>query len=808
MSDLLKLENIIFITQSSVIAVGWCLPKAGHQALLKVDGVLYSRISANQARPDVNDHFKVPQQDLTGFRRTILLPEAVLAKKKATFELVLEKDGTEVAADSFVLDIAKQSQLENLIIDYDDNTERLASRHCWPDNLEAGLTTVILGVYNGGHYLKAAIDSVLAQSDRNFQFIIIDDASTDNTRQTLLEYRKQDPRIELILKDHNAGQGHAFNSGIRAARGDLTCVMDADDFWFADKIKTVRASFEANKDSGLYALYQHGLNICYGDQLSHEPFRSCLIEGDVINHARKEKLRIPGPFVPTAGLSFPTEILRAVYPIPRAFRICADGYLTRAAISLGHAKAISTPLGAYRIHGANNTIDNENFKQERYIEDILIPQMNQFYRANGIYVQLPFTTRGRRSVALNRLNPMQTQKGTYFANTSQRYFQSLAEFKDIHKGRRAFIVATGPSLKVSDLDMLKDEITFACNKITLAFDETDWRPTYYSIIDSLVYETFDVDWSKLPTINFFPEDLRAKYGFLKDTYFVKNRRPIYDGDQRIFEFGEDLTQGAAGGYTVVYLMMQLAYFMGIEELYLIGLDFSFSFNNVSDEKTVKGEAVIVNEGEVNHFHKGYRPDGEKWTMPRLDLQEQAFAKAKETFEAAGRKIYNASRATKLELFERADFDTLMAEKQKDNDSRVLHGDIYGGIIQAQYISAFEELRVSGWVTPKPASVAVFHEDKFLFSGTYQQEGIENGSLASGEGIYVWSASGEAPIKTGDTIKVVLRFRDGSVQSLVYPVETQAAELDLKLAVKELLTRNRALQRQISSLNEEKTTKAK
>ena len=54
----------------------------------------------------------------------------------------------------------------------------------------------------------------------------------------------------------------------------------------------------------------------------------------------------------------------------------------------------------------------------------------------------------------------------------------LKALEDIHRGRRAFIVANGPSLRTEDLDRLKSEVTFASNKIHLAYDETDWRPIY------------------------------------------------------------------------------------------------------------------------------------------------------------------------------------------------------------------------------------------------------------------------------------------------------------------------------------------
>jgi len=62
----------------------------------------------------------------------------------------------------------------------------------------------------------------------------------------------------------------------------------------------------------------------------------------------------------------------------------------------------------------------------------------------------------------------------------------IKKLKNIHKNKRAFIIGNGPSLCISDLDRLKDEVTFACNKIYLAFDQTDWRPTYLFLADTMV----------------------------------------------------------------------------------------------------------------------------------------------------------------------------------------------------------------------------------------------------------------------------------------------------------------------------------
>ena len=83
--------------------------------------------------------------------------------------------------------------------------------------------------------------------------------------------------------------------------------------------------------------------------------------------------------------------------------------------------------------------------------------------------------------------------------------RKLAALKDKHKGQRCFVIGNGPSLRISDLDRLKDEITFASNKIYLAFEETDWRPTYYTAVDRLVIESLHEVISHLDLTKLLPD---------------------------------------------------------------------------------------------------------------------------------------------------------------------------------------------------------------------------------------------------------------------------------------------------------------
>lgn len=285
--------------------------------------------------------------------------------------------------------------------------------------------------------------------------------------------------------------------------------------------------------------------------------------------------------------------------------------------------------------------------------------------------------------------------------------KALLALKDIHRGERCFIVGNGPSLKVEDLHLLQDEFTLASNRIWLAFDQTAWRPTYYTLCDMVVARgnQQQVRGLDLPKIfghgarRFFhdlpgavfvnpprKDDLNKAVedsagvlripnaGALKDslgerlTSFL-GRTPPTTPSRLIEEARGELTwpaswnllRGARDGHSVVNLGLKIAYWMGFDKVYAIGCDHSFDIPKSKTGERVSNNDVIRSQGERNHFHKDYRRPDEEWTFPQLDIMAEEFAYARKVYEADARTIKNASRFTKLEAWERVDFDTLFPQ---------------------------------------------------------------------------------------------------------------------------------------------------
>lgn len=252
----------------------------------------------------------------------------------------------------------------------------------------------------------------------------------------------------------------------------------------------------------------------------------------------------------------------------------------------------------------------------------------------------------------------------YYRNREITFTRSqieLLSLKNKYKGNRCFIIGNGPSLRIEDLHCLKDEITFASNKIFLSYEKTQWRPTFYCSEDLLVLKQNKEEMLQLENSLFFFPYLAYPYmKNKKDTLFYNRvvigntENPLARNDFPGFSF--DIIEGVNWGSTIVYTQLQFAVYMGFKDIYLLGVDFDFKLPN----KKVKN--YYISEGETNHFHKDYRKKGEKWYQPNLDVQLRSFKEAAAAISSSPINIYNATRGGKLEVFPRVLFDEIISQE--------------------------------------------------------------------------------------------------------------------------------------------------
>lgn len=247
----------------------------------------------------------------------------------------------------------------------------------------------------------------------------------------------------------------------------------------------------------------------------------------------------------------------------------------------------------------------------------------------------------------------------YFNETKEanRITRNIQRFKDIGKGKSCVVIGNGPSLRIEDLTKLHDLNidTFACNRIHLVFPKTSWRPTYYFMSDEKLLESDRGVLEDAPnTICFYPE--KAKDKVAEGNFY--HCLLYHFGNEG--KFSTDAAQGVYAGGSVTTEMLQFAYYMGYNKIYMIGVDFSYNTTNKNDDKT------YTYSGEKNYFIEGYMKQGEVADMPNVKANLLAFNAAREEVEKNGRAIMNATRGGKLEVFERVNLDDLFVEWEGKN----------------------------------------------------------------------------------------------------------------------------------------------
>jgi len=111
--------------------------------------------------------------------------------------------------------------------------------------------TVLMAVHNGQEYVRDSIGSILVQTCGDFEFIIVDDGSTDSTPEILKELSGVDDRIKVITNDRNTGLAAALNTGLAVARGRFVARQDADDLSEPDRLSIQLARMSCDKEIGL-----------------------------------------------------------------------------------------------------------------------------------------------------------------------------------------------------------------------------------------------------------------------------------------------------------------------------------------------------------------------------------------------------------------------------------------------------------------------------------------------------------------------------------------------------------------------------
>lgn len=153
--------------------------------------------------------------------------------------------------------------------------------------------SVVMSVYNGKEYLALSVNSVLSQTYHDFQFIIIDDCSTDGSSEILASMAQMDTRIILLKNERNIGLTKSLNLGIEAANGDYIARMDADDICMPERLASQLAYMNENSEVDL--VYADTLLIDKNTEIICQSWRPSTVQ-KVLNCLEKHNF-IPHPTV-------------------------------------------------------------------------------------------------------------------------------------------------------------------------------------------------------------------------------------------------------------------------------------------------------------------------------------------------------------------------------------------------------------------------------------------------------------------------------------------------------------------------------
>lgn len=315
--------------------------------------------------------------------------------------------------------------------------------------------------------------------------------------------------------------------------------------------------------------------------------------------------------------------------------------------------------------------------------------LNQWIKKNGGYyltIVLPSSAENTMYENLKRENPEMVfvretdavlQEKIYFLVTDEWHINHLSEkgipskriinlydisekeesyhnaeiehYRDIHRGESCFIIGHGPSLRMSDLDILESNqiISFSMNLIYKVFDKTEWRPDYYVAMDRRTVDRHSYfKWEENTKRKCFIADVSEKFWEENQSENNIKYHSIRNMNTRGVKFSEDISKRVYFGATVAYDCVQIAAYMGFKKIYLLGMDL------VPYKQGNNSAIQYSNFFELDN--PGKRP--QMWVNKIL----RAYLSAKEYADAHDIQIYNATRGGYLEIFERVDFDKLFS----------------------------------------------------------------------------------------------------------------------------------------------------
>lgn len=242
------------------------------------------------------------------------------------------------------------------------------------------LISVITPVFNREEYLSATIESVLAQTEENFEYILVDDHSSDKSREIILKYANKDPRIRYFFLEKNGGPARARNIGIRSSVGSFIAFLDSDDLWLDSKLAQQVTIFSKCPSIGLIGT--NGVVIDQDGKISTRLFNSEKIRDGNISLADYVLKGVP---LVTSSVMVRKALLDDCGLFKDYYLIGEDYELWMRIIRKCEINIIDSNLICYRKHLNNITQDKIKNRQSKILifENEILPSINEFGSSYG-----------------------------------------------------------------------------------------------------------------------------------------------------------------------------------------------------------------------------------------------------------------------------------------------------------------------------------------------------------------------------------------------------------------------------------------
>lgn len=239
--------------------------------------------------------------------------------------------------------------------------------------------SVIIPNYNHAPYLKQRIDSVLNQTYQDFELIILDDKSTDNSKEVIEKYRSYPKVSQIVYNEQNSGTTFKqWNKGIKLAKGELIWLAESDDAASEFFLEELTAKFNQNPNLGIvycdsYYMNEHGEKLQCTHLWKNERFNTNRWDNDYENNGIKEVndyLLFHAIIDNASSAVFKRESMVNAGMADESFKYAGDLYFYMKILMLSDIAYISKPLNYFRDH-SNNTSKQAFINGLRPLEELL-----------------------------------------------------------------------------------------------------------------------------------------------------------------------------------------------------------------------------------------------------------------------------------------------------------------------------------------------------------------------------------------------------------------------------------------------------